>query len=125
MADNAHQHQQEALAKASADAAKAANEAKKVAAKGVDERLAAKEKQVAEYYERHENLQPTPTQRENDLARVGALDIDDKEDDGSEWEDEANVRVMTGRLPGNNPYETRDLAAPEAGRQRRGGRKSK
>lgn len=94
------------------------------AVKGVDQRLSAKDQSVKEYYERQENLQPTPTQRENDLARVGALDIDDKEDDGSEWEDEAHQRVMTAKLPGNNPYDTRDLAAPEAGRARRGGRRA-
>jgi len=75
----------------------------------VDARLAAKEKQVAEYYARKENEQPTPTQRECDLARVGALNIDEKEDDGSEWDDEMQRRVMLGNI--DNPYVTRELSA--------------
>jgi len=77
----------------------------------VDARLAAKEKQVAEYYERKANEQPTPTQRECDLARLGALNIDEKEDDGSEWEDEMHQRVMLGNL--NNPYVTREMEGEE------------
>jgi hypothetical protein len=93
------------------------------AVKGVDAREQAKSDSVADYYARQEGLQPTPTQRENDLAKVGALDIDDKEDDGSEWEDEAQARVMAARLPANNPYDTRELsAAPE--RPARGKRKA-
>ena len=75
----------------------------------VDARLAAKEKQNAEYYERKANEQPTPTQRENDLARMGALDIDNKEDDGSEWQDELDRRVMLGNV--DNPYVTREMAS--------------
>lgn len=125
MAESVVQQQNEVSQKAADDARKAQGEAQKLAAAGVDERLKAKEKQVQENQERQDALQPTPTQRENDLARVGALNIDEKEDDGSEWEDEHHTRVMTERLPGNSPYATRDITAPEAGRSRRGGRKSK
>jgi hypothetical protein len=65
---------------------------------------------VAEYYERESGLRPTPTQAENDLARVGALDHDAKEDDGSEWEADAQARLMQSDLAGG-PYATRALDA--------------
>jgi hypothetical protein len=78
------------------------------AAAAVQAREEVKNRQVAEYYEREANLQPTPTQAENDLARVGALNHDDKEDDGSEWEADAQARVMQANLSGG-PYSTRRL----------------
>ena len=83
----------------------------KAAVKGVDEREDVKQSSVDDYYARSEAAQPTPTQRENDLAKVGALNIDDKEDDGSEPEGDAVRRIMESRIPGNNPYETRDAVA--------------
>lgn len=87
----------------------------------VDARTKAKDEQVAEYYEREANIKPTPTQAENDAAKVGALDVDEKEDDGSEWDDEHQRRVMEGRLPGGSPYDTRALEAGEAGESGGGG----
>jgi hypothetical protein len=117
-----HEQQQAVSAKAAEDLRKTMDAAKEKAANDVDARLAAKEKSVKEYYERMENVQPTPTQRENDLAKVGALDIDEKEDDGSEWEDEHIRRVTLEKL--DNPYAPTVAAdAPHAGRQRKGGRK--
>lgn len=111
-------------AKAAEDLRKAQESAKEVAAKGVDARLAARDKSVAEYYERMENLQPTPTQRENDLAKVGAHDLDEKEDDGSEWQDDHERRVAIEKI--DNPYNVKpDAEAPHAGRSRKGGRKGK
>jgi len=98
------------------------------ALRGVDAREAAKNTQVEEYYAAQEGLQPTPTQRENDLAKVGAHDLDNKEDDGSEWEDDAHTRVMTARLPQNNPYDTRQIDASaerEGSAPRRAGRPKK
>jgi len=86
------------------------------AAEGVEQRRRAQQEQVADFYARQDGLQPTPTQDENDRAKVGAMsldDLDNKEDDGSEWQDEGTTRVMTARLPGNNPYETRDIDSGE------------
>lgn len=118
MAETTFQSQQAALNKSAEDAAKVADKAKQAQEQGVDAREEVKNKQNAEYYERAAAAQPTPTQRENDLAKVGAQNLDEKEDDGSEWEDEAQVRVATEKL--NNPYNVRDLSAPESGRTRRG-----
>src|SRR4051812_33293991 len=101
-------------AERAAETARAHREAQ---AKGVDERLAERDRSVAEFYEREASVKPTPTQRENDLAKVGALDIDDKEPDGSESDEEHQARVMQGRLPGGNPYVTR---AEGTGEPRRG-----
>ena len=75
------------------------------AIKAVDQRLADKEASVAEYYRKQDGLQPTPTQRENDLARVGALDIDDKEDDGSDWD----TNTLASDANQEDPYKVRDL----------------
>lgn len=116
-------HQQAVSAKAAEDLQKTQEAAKTAQAKGVDDRLAARDKSVAEYYERMENLQPTPTQRENDLAKVGAHDLDDKEDDGSEWQDDHMRRVAIEKI--DNPYDVKvDASAPHAGRARKGGRKA-
>jgi hypothetical protein len=98
---------------------------------GVAHRESVKQSQVDEFYERQANLQPTPTQAEIDLARVGAQDIDQKEDDGSEWQDEGTNRVLTAKLAGNNPYDVRseDTSGGASGEEgssspRRGRRKS-
>ena len=97
--------------------AERAEKAKAAAVKGVDERTAVKDKQVAEYYERKASEKPTPTQRECDLARVGALDLDDKEPDGSESEAEQQRRVMQGNV--DNPYNTRSMDNDGNGNSRR------
>src|SRR4051812_45029878 len=92
------------------------------AAAGVEHREKVKNEQVAEFYERQANLRPTPSQLENDLARVGAPP-DALEDDGSEWEADAQRRVMEGKL--DNPYETRDLEAGGGDAPRKRGRPPK
>lgn len=118
------QSQQAVTNKAAEDLRKNMADAKEVAAKGVDDRLAARDKSVKDYYERMDNVQPTPTQRENDLAKVGAHDLDVKEDDGSEWQDDHDRRVALEKI--DNPYVARpDADAPHSGRTRKGGRKSR
>lgn len=102
-------------AERTAEAARANREAQE---RGVDERLAARDRGVAEFYEREAGVKPTPTQRENDLAKVGALNIDEKEPDGSESDEEHQARVMQGRLPGGNPYVTRGESSGEPRRGR-------
>jgi hypothetical protein len=67
-----------------AQATRAAAEAhQRTATEGVDARAALVSKSNAEFYEQEAAGKPTPTQHESDLAKVGALDIDAKEDDGS------------------------------------------
>lgn len=51
--------------------------------KMLDDQQKAREDINADREQREANMKPTPTQRENDLAKLGLLDIDDKEDDGS------------------------------------------
>lgn len=53
------------------------------AVKRVDDETKARTEAMEETARRQSEAKPTPTQRENDLAKLGALDIDDKEDDGS------------------------------------------
>lgn len=98
-------------------AAKAEKERREAQTKGVDERLAERDRSVAEFYEREAGVKPTPTQRENDLAKVGALDIDAKEPDGSESDEEHQHRVMQGRLPGGG-YVTRGESSGDQRRPR-------
>jgi hypothetical protein len=95
------------------------------AAEAVAAREAVKEQQNAEYYEREAAMKPTPTQAENDLAKVGALDIDSKEDDGSEWDEDQQRRVAEGKLLGG-AYDTRVLEAGDSseGGSRRGRKKA-
>jgi len=52
------------------------------AAKILQEQREARAKAMAEPVKRMESTQPTPTQEENDLARLG-MHVDEKEDDGS------------------------------------------
>jgi len=129
MADQNVLNQQAAAAAKSAEEQRKANEeAKKIAVEGVDARLKVKDDQVQAKAEREANLQPTPTQRENDLARVGALDIDDKEDDGSEADAENVNRVLAAKLPGANPYENATSESSEESKPKaakRGKRKGK
>jgi len=74
-----------------------------------DERARANE----EAMERMDSSQPTPTQEENDLARLG-VHIDEKEPDGS------GPTVITRTIVANTPlgYDTRSVEAKEAERQR-------
>lgn len=59
------------------------NDAARRAEKQVAERRKAAETSDEETRRRMTQSTPTPTQAENDLAKVGALDIDSKVDDGS------------------------------------------
>jgi hypothetical protein len=90
----------------------------------VEAREAAKNKSVAEYYEREAAARPTPTQAENDLAKVGALGDTPLEDDGSEWEADAQARLMQADLAGG-PYATRALDADAGAEAPRRGRPKK
>ena len=66
-------------------------------------------KATAEAMKRMESSQPTPTQEENDLARIGVT-VDEKKDDGS------GQTVITKTIVANEPlgphgYETRATKA--------------
>lgn len=69
-----------------------------------------------EAMERMDSSQPTPTQEENDLARLG-VHIDEKEPDGS------GPTVITRTIVANTPlgYDTRSVEAKESERQRQSG----
>lgn len=51
-------------------------------AKAVQEQREERAKATADAVKRMESTQPTPTQEENDLAKIGIV-VDEKEDDGS------------------------------------------
>ena len=75
-------------AKARSEAIRAEQEqarvkAREAALKELDEADKAREEQRKESDERAAKAKPTPTPREVDLAKLGLLDIDNKEDDGS------------------------------------------
>jgi hypothetical protein len=75
------------------------------ARKAVQEQREERAKATAEAVHRMESTQPTPTQEENDLAKVGVM-VDEKEDDGS------GETVIERRIVANQPlerggYETR------------------
>ena len=94
-------------------------EVNKEAAKGVKARSEVKDKQVKEYYERDAKNVPTPTQAENDLAKVG-VHVEHEQAKGTETDEEYQRRAMEGRLPGSNPYDTREargIGQPERRRE--------
>lgn len=76
---------------------------------GVDHRRKAMEDQNAEYYRREAAARPTPSQAENDAAKVG-MPVE-LEPDGSDPEHVTVRRVMESRIPGANPYDTRSMDA--------------
>jgi hypothetical protein len=94
------------------------DEAQKARQKLVTDRLKARDEQNKEYYERMASCQPTPTQEENDMFKLGGAINDDKEDDGSEAEDEHITRIMAGKVPGGNPYDVRALEPSDQPRKR-------
>jgi hypothetical protein len=96
-----------ALAAASAATAAAVEDRRKRNTKSVEDRSAAMEASNREAMRRMDASKPTPTQRENDLAKVGALNVDEKEDHGGEDEQVAMRRTMEAKLSGQ-PYYTRD-----------------
>jgi len=72
-----------------------------------EERAVANEEAMA----RMDSSQPTPTQEENDLARLG-VQVDEKEPDGS------GPTVITRTIVANVPlgYDTKDVRAKESER---------
>lgn len=81
------------------------DEARKVIAA----RSAAQKKASDEYHAIAAKAKPTPTSEECDLMRMGVL-LDEKEHDGSPSQEEHVTRIMEARIPGKNPYETREMA---------------
>lgn len=77
------------------------------AVQSVDDAAEAQAAAVAESEERMGASRPTPTQRENDLAKIGALDIDEKEDDGS-GPDPHNQPLPHPRDAGFKPASNKD-----------------
>jgi hypothetical protein len=80
--------------------------AKSEAEKTLDDQEKARLKANADAQKLMDEAQPTPTQRENDLARLGQLDIDNKEADGSP---EDTLGVQTRDLKAGEPaaYKTK------------------
>ena len=81
---------------------KAQDESRKAVQEQRDERA----KLTAEAVKRMESTQPTPTQEENDLAKLG-IHVDEKEPDGS------GPTVITKTVVANVPlgYDTRSIEA--------------
>jgi hypothetical protein len=94
----------------------AVNEARKKAQddarKAVQEQREERAKATAEAVKRMESTQPTPTQEENDLAKVGVV-IEEKEDDGS-GETVIERTIVANQPPGPGGYETRGMETKEA-----------
>ena len=91
-------------------AAKSVEEARKANVKSREEQLASERKASDEdtkaYYERVSGSKPTPTQEENDRAKLGfdsLEELDNKEPDGSE---EVSRDLSAGRA---EAYKTRSL----------------
>lgn len=72
----------------------------------LDEQRAVIDKRNAEAEERMAKSKPTPTQRENDLARLGVLV--DKEPDGTPEEDPTVTKAMEPAPP-DPAYVTRSM----------------
>ena len=87
---------------------KAQDEARKAMQEQRDERA----KATAEAVKRMESTQPTPTQEENDLAKLG-IGVDEKEDDGS-GETVIERRIVANQPLGPGGYETRSTKAKES-----------
>src|SRR5262245_22549598 len=68
-------------------------------------------KATAAAVQRMESTQPTPTQEENDLAKLG-VPVDQKEDDGS-GETIIERHVVANQPLGPGGYETRSTKAKE------------
>lgn len=70
-------------------------------AKAIAEAQKASEADTKAHYERVANSQPTPTQAENDRAKLGfdsLKELDDKEDDGSPSEEESRVAAAKAEI---------------------------
>ena len=100
MADKSQQARKEARDKARDDARKA-----------LDEQREERAKATAQAVHRMESTQPTPTQEENDLARLG-VGVDEKEDDGS-GQTIIERRIVANEPLGPHGYETRAVKPKE------------
>ena len=76
----------------------ARRKAQEDARKAVQEQREERAKATAEAVHRMESTQPTPTQEENDLAKVGVV-VDEKEDDGS------GETIIERRIVANQPFD--------------------
>ena len=104
-----HLSQQEAMTMAVSEARKKAQDD---ARKAVQEQREERAKHTAEAVKRMESTQPTPTQEENDLAKVGVA-VDEKEDDGS-GETIIERTIVANQPLGPGGYETRGMETKEA-----------
>jgi hypothetical protein len=103
------------MAKKSRRSARSADDTDAAAVEtGVDDRRSQTERDNEEAMARMDNARPTPTQEENDLAKVGALDLSvEKEDHGGEDEGEAIRRRMMARAGSPMPYQNRQVKSEE------------
>jgi hypothetical protein len=93
-------------------ATRARADAQAAAIKKLDEDDKARQEAIVEAGQRQLKMKPTPTQRENDLAKLGLLDIDSKEDDGSGPDPhDLQQRALTADAQGR--YKTRDVNQPK------------
>jgi hypothetical protein len=83
----------------------ARKKAQEEARKAMQEQREERAKLTAEAVSRMESTQPTPTQEENDLAKLG-IAVDEKEDDGS-GETVIEKRIVANQPLGPGGYETR------------------
>jgi hypothetical protein len=83
----------------------ARKKAQEAARKAMQEQREERAKLTAEAVNRMESTQPTPTQEENDLAKLG-IAVDEKEDDGS-GETVIEKRIVANQPLGPGGYETR------------------
>lgn len=90
----------------------ARKKAQEDARKAVQEQREERAKHTAEAVKRMESTQPTPTQEENDLAKVGVA-VDEKEDDGS-GETVIERTLVANKPLGPGGYETRGMETKEA-----------
>jgi hypothetical protein len=74
-------------------------------AKAMQEQREERAKATAEAIKRMESTQPTPTQEENDLAKIG-IAVDEKEDDGS-GETIIERTIVANQPLGPGGYQTR------------------
>ena len=91
--------------------------AKSEAEKRLEEQRKAQAEAVAELDKRQADVKPTPTQDENDRAKLGVLDVDAKEPDGSPEQPSdappaspAATRAAAPTSDAAASYKTRDAA---------------
>lgn len=102
------EHANREAAKRAADAEK---ERRETAYSTLQAQRATANKAHQETVARMESSTPTPTQEENDMAKLGILDIDKKQDDGSGPELVHRTVVAAGPQPGEDEetYRTRQM----------------